>query len=159
MRACVCACVGHHQSQLCGKLASRKARKTYYADCIDFLLFCRAAPFLAEIYGARRLPPIRPLRDGALNVGLRADCGCGCGFLPFAFKAHAPLVAPPLPPPRRILVSSYYATYRTETVGDFGIHLASAADKQSRTKGIPKESSDSLLTPSPPLPLILPLYR
>lgn len=48
-----------------GKEAGKagKARKTYYADCIDFLLFCRVSQsFLAEIYGAP-LP-----QAGALNV-------------------------------------------------------------------------------------------
>lgn len=60
-----------------------KARKTYYADCIDFWLFCRVSVVSRRDLWSTTIAPnsLRP-STGALNVGLRADCGCGCGFLP-----------------------------------------------------------------------------
>lgn len=106
MCVCVCVrawgiikvnCVENWQAEKRVKHITQIVLISYY-----FVASRRFSPRFMEHGDCPQFDPSPPtatrLRDGALNVGLRADCGCGCGFLPFAFKAHAPLVAPPLPP-------------------------------------------------------------
>lgn len=132
-------CVENWQAEKRVKHITQIVLISYY-----FVASLRFSPRFMEHADCPQLPPpCPPSMEHSMWVYERiVDVVAASCRLP---SKHTPHRLPR--PSHRILVSSYYATYRIAlrlTVGDFGIHLASAADKQCRTKGIPKESSDSL---------------